>query len=822
MTDVETILSRVLDRGRASEADARALVCSDINQGLLTAAAELRDRQHSEIVTYSRNVFIPLTHLCRDVCHYCTFAQTPSSRQTAYLSPDDAVRIAERGARAGCTEVLFTLGDKPELRYRGAREQLKRRGHASTVSYLAEVAERVTRETGLLAHLNPGVVGADDLRALRRVSVSQGLMLESASERLCQKGGPHYGSPDKNPHSRLETIRLAGELAIPYTTGILVGIGETRAERIESLLRLRELHDRHGHIQEVIIQNFCAKPGTKMSAAPEPSLDEQLWSIAIARLLFGGEMSIQTPPNLQAGDLECFIDAGINDWGGVSPVTPDYVNPEAPWPHLDALRASTRSAGKTLVQRSAVYPGYIFPQADWLDPEQRARTLAMVDSQGYARGNSWSPGSSVRPPPLERSIAGSRWRDSDLLAGAISKAMDGEDLGEMEIVRLFNARGPSFDRVREAADQLRHQVVGDVVSYVVNRNINYTNVCYFRCSFCAFSKGRTSDKLRGRPYDLHIDEIVRRTGEAWQRGATEVCLQGGIHPSYTGETYLRICRSIKGAYPDIHIHAFSALEVWHGAETLGISVADFLRRLRDAGLQTLPGTAAEILDDEVRAGICPDKISTRQWLDIMEAAHEIGLPTTSTIMFGHVDYPWHWARHLLHLRALQKRTGGFSEFVPLPFVHMEAPIFAGGGVRRGPTFREAVLMHSVARLALHPFLTNIQTSWAKMGPEGAAACLQSGANDLGGTLMNESISRSAGALHGEEMRPEKMESLIRSLGRDARQRTTLYGELPEERSRASFGAPSVAPILNDRVTRKKSGLDDYIGVLKPLHVNRDS
>jgi len=717
---------------------------------------------------------------------------------------------------------LFTLGDKPEQRYRSAREQLKRYGHRSTVSYLAEVAELVTRETGLLAHLNPGVVGADDLRGLRRVSVSQGLMLESASERLCQKGGPHYGSPDKDPQTRLETIRLAGELAIPYTTGILVGIGETRAERIESLLRLRELHDRHGHIQEIIIQNFCAKPGTKMSAAPEPSLDEQLWSIAIARLLFGGEMSIQTPPNLHAGDLECFIDAGINDWGGVSPVTPDYVNPEAPWPHLDTLRAGTRSAGKTLVERSAVYPNYIFPRADWLDPEQRARTLAMVDSQGYARGNSWSPGNTVRPPPLEKSIVGPRWRDSDSLAGVISKAMKGEDLGEMEIVQLFNARGPSFDRVREAADQLRRQVNGDVVSYVVNRNINYTNVCYFRCGFCAFSRGRASENLRGRPYDLRIDEIVRRTGEAWQRGATEVCLQGGIHPSYTGETYLRICRSIKDAYPDIHIHAFSALEVWHGAETLGVSVPEFLHRLRDAGLRTLPGTAAEILDDEVRARICPDKISTRQWLDIMEAAHDAGLSTTSTIMFGHVDRPWHWARHLLHLRALQKRTGGFSEFVPLPFVHMEAPIFARGGVRRGPTFREAVLMHSVARLALHPFLTNIQTSWAKMGPEGAAACLQSGANDLGGTLMNESISRSAGALHGEEMRPEKMESLIHSLDRDARQRTTLYGELPEERVRASFGAPGVAPILNDKVSRKKSGFNEYIGVLKPLHFNRDS
>jgi FO synthase len=822
MSKLESILSRVLDQGRVPEEDAMALVSNESLEPMLATAAELRDRQHGVYVTYSRNVFIPLTQLCRDVCHYCTFAQTPSRAKAAYIDPDEAVRIAEAGARAGCTEVLFTLGDKPELRYRSAREALKDFGHDSTVSYLVEVAERVTRETGLLTHLNPGVVGAEDLRALRRVSVSQGLMLESASERLCQKGGPHFGSPDKHPQARLQTIRLAGELAIPYTTGLLIGIGETRAERIESLLRLRELHDRYGHIQEIIIQNFCAKPGTKMSAAPEPSLDEQLWTLAVARLLFGGQMSIQTPPNLHAGDFECFIDAGINDWGGVSPVTPDYVNPEAPWPHLDTLRAGTRSAGKVLLERCAVYPAYIFPETRWIDPEQRARTIAMVDTQGYVREDSWSPGSLVQPPTLKKSIVAPRWRESDSLAGVISKAMNGEDLAESEIVQLFSARGPSFDRVREAADQLRHQVVGDVVSYVVNRNINYTNVCYFRCGFCAFSKGRNSENLRGRPYDLQIDEIVRRTSEAWSRGATEVCLQGGIHPSYTGETYLRICQSIVEACPDIHIHAFSALEVWHGAETLGLSVADFLQRLRDAGLRSLPGTAAEILDDEVRAIICPDKISTRQWLDIMAAAHDTGLPTTSTIMFGHVDHPKHWARHLLHLRTLQKQTGGFTEFVPLPFVHMEAPIFARGGVRKGPTFREAVLMHSVARLALHPFLTNIQTSWTKMGPEGAKVCLQAGVNDLGGTLMNESISRAAGALNGQEMPPEEMESLIRSLGREPWQRTTKYGELPVERVGAAFGAATLAPIVNSGIQRYKADFKGTIGVPKPLQLDRNT
>lgn len=772
---MEINLSQVIDRGRASEEEIQSLLSSDVSDSLLAAASELRDREHGEIITYSRNVFVPLTHLCRNVCHYCTFATPPRSGQTAYMSPDEVIAVAEAGAKAGCTEILITLGDKPELRYRRAREELDQYSQRSTISYLVEVAERITRETGLLPHVNPGVVTADELQALRQVSVSQGLMLESISDRLCQKGGPHHGSPDKNPQSRLQTIRLAGEQAVPYTTGILIGIGETRAERIESLLRLRELHDRYGHIQEIIIQNFRAKVGTKMAKAPEPSVDEHLWTIAMARLLFGGKMSIQAPPNLHEGKLDRFIDAGINDWGGVSPVTPDYVNPEAPWPQLDSLTVATALAGKTLVERTAVYPEYIFPRDHWLVPELRTRALAMVDAQGYVRTDPWSPGKAVSPPSLSSNVNRSPRQHNDSFAGLISKAMDGNDLDEDEVVRLFSARGHRFDRIRSAADQLRHEVNGDTISYVINRNINYTNMCYFRCGFCAFSKGKAARNFRGRPYNLGIEEIVRRTQEARDRGATEVCLQGGIHPSYTGNTYLQICHAIKAAFPDIHIHAFSALEVFHGAETLGISVRQFLRQLRDAGLHTLPGTAAEILDDEVRAYICPDKISTKQWLDIMKAAHETGLSTTSTIMYGHVDRPWHWARHLLHLRALQKQTGGFSEFVPLPFVHMEAPMYAKGGVRKGPTFREAVLMHSVARLVLHPFLTNIQTSWTKMGPQGALTCLQAGANDLGGTLMDESISRAAGALHGQEMRPEQMESLIRSIGRAPRQRSTTYG-----------------------------------------------
>jgi FO synthase len=630
-----------------------------------------------------------------------------------------------------------------------------------------------------------------DLEALRKVSVSQGIMLETASERLSQRGGPHFGSPDKHPARRLATIAAAGEAAVPFTSGILIGIGETRRERIEALLALRELHERHGHIQEIIVQNFRAKPGTKMADMPDPDEADHLWTIALARLVFGPAMNIQAPPNLMPDALETMIGAGINDWGGVSPVTPDHVNPEAPWPELDLLAERTAGAGKLLVERLAIYPGYVREPVRWLDPALRTPTLRVVDSQGLARTDNWTPGAGIEPP-----ARGARFAHPTLTAAVepiIARAIAGETLAERDIVTLFEARGEAFDRVCEAADALRREVNGDTVSYVVTRNINYTNICYFRCQFCAFSKGKLSENLRGRPYDLDWSEIVRRCEEAWDRGATEVCLQGGIHPEYTGATYLGICRTIKKALPGLHIHAFSPLEIWQGAKTLGRTLPDFLAELKEAGLSSLPGTAAEILDDEVRGIICPDKIKTDEWLQVMEAAHNVGLRATVTIMYGHVDRYEHWARHLLRVRALQARTGGFTEFVPLPFVPMEAPMYLKGTARLGPTFREAVLMHAVARLALHPLIPSIQTSWVKLGAAGAAACLNAGCNDLGGTLMNESISRAAGASFGQEMPPEAMEELIRSLDRTPRQRTTLYGDAPAERRAASFDA---APLLD--------------------------
>ena len=751
---------------------------------LESQAAQLRDSAHGDLITYSRKVFIPLTQLCRDVCHYCTFAHPPKKGERAYLTPDEVIAVARAGAEAGCKEALFTLGDKPELRYSVARRELAELGHDTTLSYLAAVAKLVHDETGLLPHLNPGILTAEDVAALRAVSVSQGIMLESLSERLCQKGMAHHGSPDKQPSVRLETLRLAGEAAVPFTTGILIGIGETRLERIESLLAIRELHVRYGHIQEIIIQNFRAKPGTRMAAAPEPDLDELRWTIAAARLIFGAEMNIQAPPNLSPGGLAPLIGAGINDWGGVSPVTPDFVNPEAPWPHLDVLAEQTADSGKRLCERLALYPAYTRDAGRWLAPAMHTAILQASDSEGLARTEEWSPGTTQDLPLTEKHTPPAPTSE---LRRTLAKATYGKELSEAEICALFAARGSGFDAVCEAADKLRAEVSGEVIRYVVNRNINYTNICYFRCQFCAFSKGKMSENLRGRPYDLDHSEIARRVSEAWQRGATEVCMQGGIHPDYTGQTYLDICRTVKDAAPDMHIHAFSPLEVWQGAETLGVPLEQFLHDLKAAGLGSLPGTAAEVLDDEVRAIICPDKINTAQWLEVMETAHEVGLRTTSTIMYGHVERPQNWA---------QAQTGGFTEFVPLPFVHMEAPIYLKGRARKGPTYREAILMHAVARLALHPHIKNIQTSWVKMGPDGSRACLQAGANDMGGTLMNETITRSAGAAWGQELSPNQMEELISSIARTPLQRTTLYGPVPGEREAASRVAIPLDPVVN--------------------------
>jgi FO synthase len=766
---------------------------------LLANAAQLRDAGHGRIITYSRKVFIPLTRLCRDVCGYCTFATTPHRIPAAYLGPDEVLAIARAGQAAGCREALFTLGDKPELRYAAARRALQELGFESTWEYLAAMCDLVIRETGLLPHVNAGVMSEYEIGVLRGVSVSQGIMLENVSSRLCDPGGPHFGSPDKRPEIRLEMIAAAGRQRVPFTSGILIGIGETRAERVQSLLALRNLHAKHSHLQEVIIQNFRAKPGTRMSESAEPTLEDLMWTAAVARHILGPAANIQVPPNLSYGEYPKLLAAGINDWGGVSPVTVDHVNPEAPWPHLDRLERATEEHGFALAQRLAVYPEYALDSLSWQTAGMAKRVLSEIDSLGLARTDAWAVGRDGVPPRGVR-----RPGRSSNLDAILRRSERGDGLQQDEIVRLFSGWGSEVDEICDAADRLRRSACGDVVGYVVNRNINYTNVCSYHCQFCAFSKGKLGGSLRGPAYDLSLDEIARRSTEAWARGATEVCMQGGINPGYTGETYLEIVRSVKSAVPGMHVHAFSPLEVSQGAATLGITVPRFLERLQRAGLGTLPGTAAEILDDEVRAILCPDKLSTREWIDVVESAHRVGLKTTATIMFGHVERPRSWARHLLELRDLQARTGGLTEIVPLPFVHMEAPIYLKGRARKGPTWRECLLMHAVARLALHPLITNVQGSWVKLSPAGAATMLRAGANDLGGTLMNESISRAAGTRHGQEFAPEQMEDLIVSAGRVPRQRTTLYQGAAAERRACSLGAAALTEPVFTPLLRKRS------------------
>ncbi len=782
------------------DAKTKELLLGDDLHALMQAAREERDAAFPALITYSPKVFIPLTKACRDVCHYCTFAKPPTRGQRVYLTEEEVLEIAQKGVATGCREALFTLGEKPELRYRAARAELEELGFSSTVDYLAHVAALVRDRTGLLPHLNPGTLTADEFRKLRSAGASMGMMLETTSWRLSERGGPHFGSPDKNPDIRLATLEAAGEAQVPFTTGILIGIGETRAERIDALLKIRDAHARHGHIQEVIVQNFLPKADTKMHAFPPADPLDHQWTIAVARLILPADISLQAPPNLAAGTGAELIEAGINDWGGVSPVTIDHVNPEAPWPNLERLADITESCGKTLAPRLTVYPNYIQNAERWIDAQMRKPVLRASNADGLAFEGDWVPGSLETPPPVRRKGV------VDEKIKAVLDLPPGAPFSEDEIVALFSARGAAFHAVCAHADRLREKVNGERVHYVVTRNINYTNVCTYGCRFCAFSKGKTHEELRGPAYDLDLKEFARRVREAWSRGATEICLQGGIHPAYTGDTYLQLLRAAKEAAPDIHIHAFSPLEIWQGAATLGLSPAEFLSRLKSEGLSSLPGTAAEILDDEIRNLIAPDKINTDQWFSVMRDAHRLGLKSTATIMYGHVEQPVHWARHLLQLRAHQLEYGGFTEFVPLPFVALEAPIFLHGQSRKGPTWREAVLMHAVARIVFHGVIDHVQTSWVKMGPEGAAFCLNAGADDMGGTLMNESITRAAGAVHGQEFAPWQMEAMIRHAGRAPHQRTTLYNPATEERRQRAMQAAPLDAMVNTPLKKHRIGL----------------
>jgi len=758
---------------------------------LLSEACRVRDRRYGRRVTFSPKVFIPLTMLCQDRCGYCTFAKPPARLSEAYLSPEQVLAIARAGAKAGCHEALFTLGERPELRYPTAAAWLDEHGFASTIDYLAECCRLVTAETGLLVHSNAGALLTDELAQLRNVAVSQGMMLESLVASLAC----HRVSPDKAPARRLATLEAAGALEIAFTTGILVGIGETRADRLVALRAIAASHARHGHVQEVIVQNFLPKSGTAMQASAPCPAEEHLWSIAAARLVLPAEIHLQAPPNLTE-DFSTLLGAGIDDWGGVSPVTADHVNPERAWPALERLREVTERHGHVLAPRLAVHPEWAGTR--FVAEDLGHAVLDLSDAEGLARDCDWCSGGGMLPPRLlPESWFGPAYRPRRLDRPALSNlvvtsgqagagddvgevlagVLAGQEAGEDEIVTLFRARGPQVLAVAEVADELRRQAVGDVVTFVANRNINYTNICTFKCRFCAFSKGPLSLNLRGNPYLLGLDEITRRVLEAEAAGATEVCLQGGIHPDFDGNYYLEVLKAVRAASERIHIHAFTALEVSEGARRLGEPLQLYLQRLRDAGLRTLPGTAAEILDDEIRAILCPDKVDTEQWLEVHRVAHGVGLRSNVTIMFGAVEQPRHWARHIVRTRALQKQTGGFTEFVPLPFVHMASPIYLQKKARRGPTFRETLLMHAVARIAYDGWIPNIQASWVKIGLEGAKQLLVSGCNDLGGTLMDENISRAAGGQHGQLMEEADFRDLAESVGRRLEQRTTLYGRV---------------------------------------------
>ena len=742
---------------------------------LMQKAKEVRG-DDKKVITYSKKVFIPLTELCRDVCHYCTFAKAPKKLDAPYLEPDQVLAIAEQGKAQFVKEALFTLGEKPEMRYQVAKDHLEKLGFETTIEYLGSMSKLVYEETGLLPHLNPGNMTLLEMEKLREYSVSMGIMLESSSERLCGKRGPHFGSPDKQPAMRLQTMKNAGKLRIPITTGILIGIGETIEERIQSLLDIKNLHKEYGHIQEVIIQNFIPKENTRMKKHSPASKEDLLWTLSAARIIFGKDMNIQCPPNLNSDYLDQILDCGINDWGGVSPITIDHVNPESPWPQIEQLEKITNNKGMELVERLAIYPEYIEDQS-WYDKNLHSGILELSDSSRYGRHDQWRCGESLSIPASGKHDLWVNKKSGDVsyeIKKILDKSIHGFDLDHDEITKLFHTRGDDYHLVLNHADRLRQKINGDEVTYVITRNINYTNICKYSCHFCAFSKGKTKENLRGKPYLINNDEVADRALEAWSKGAHEVCLQGGIHPHYDGYTYIDICKAIKERVPEIHIHAFSPLEVTHGASSLGLPIGEYLQKLKEAGLSTMPGTAAEILDDAVRENICPDKLTSEEWINVIKTAHRVGIKTTSTIMFGHTEKPSDWSTHLIKLRDLQKETGGITEFIPLPYVSMESPMYKRGNSRPGPTFNEVLLMHAVSRIALNPHIKNIQASWVKLGKEGALSCLNAGVNDMGGTLMNESISRAAGSIHGQEFEASRMEEFIRNSERRPQLRNTIY------------------------------------------------
>jgi FO synthase len=821
---VDHSLRRALRRatdGKALDVDEAATLLAARNDALdelLAIAggirdAGLRDAGRPGVITFSKNVFIPLTRLCRDRCHYCTFATVPHRLPAAFLERDEVLDIARAGAEQGCKEALFTLGDRPEERWPAARKWLDERGYESTLDYVRACAIAVLEETGLLPHLNPGVLSWADLQRLKPVAASMGMMLETTATRLwSEPGGPHYGSPDKEPAVRLRVLEDAGRVGVPFTTGILIGIGETLPERADSLFAIRRVTREYGHIQEVIVQNFRAKPDTAMRGMPDAELTDLAATVAVARILLGPRARIQAPPNLIAGEYDLLLRAGIDDWGGVSPVTPDHVSPERPWPQIDELRERSAAAGFALSERLAIYPEYVQRGDPWLDPRIMPHVSALALPDGLANpdaalvGRPWQePDDSVPTgrTDLHETIdttgrTGDRrgdfdnvygdWAavaghvtapdtpstDSDVLAGLKLAATDPAALllpaHEDAAVALFNADGAALDELCRIADELRQAAVGDDVTYVVNRNINFSNVCYVGCRFCAFAqRERDADAYR-----LSVEQVADRAEEAWRAGATEVCMQGGIDPKLPVTAYADLVRGVKERVPGMHVHAFSPMEIVTAASKAGMSIRDWLTMLREAGLDTIPGTAAEILDDDVRWVLTKGKLPAATWVEVISTAHELGIRSSSTMMYGHVDHPRQWLGHFRVLADVQDRTGGFTEFVALPFVHTNAPIYLAGIARPGPTWRENRAVHAMARILLHGRIANIQCSWVKLGDEGTVAMLKGGCNDLGGTLMEETISRMAGSDNGSARTVAQLRAIAAAAGRPARERTTAY------------------------------------------------
>ncbi len=798
---------------------------------LCAVAARVRDAGllaagRPGVVTYSPKVFIPITRLCRDRCHYCTFVTTPGHLEraggAAYLSPDEILELARKGADLGCTEALFTLGDRPEDRWPEARAWLDAAGYDSTLAYVRAMAVRVLEETGLLPHLNPGVMSWEVMNRLKAVAPSMGMMLETTSRRLFEeKGEAHHGSPDKDPAVRVRVLEDAGRLSIPFTTGLLIGIGEDLTERAESIFELRRVARQFGHVQEVIIQNFRAKPDTAMRHTDDLGLEEYLAAIAVSRVVLGPKVRLQAPPNLVDVD-ECqqLLGAGVDDWGGVSPLTPDHVNPERPWPSLDRLRSVTATAGFELRARLTAHPEYVLTGEPWIDPRVSAHVAALADDDGLLRAGVRPTGLPWQEPDGGFAVAGTgrtdlhasvdtEGRTSDRRSdfdevygdwdelkdsmvrsqehqegaplrasglGASGRAAlaaaerDPGNLSDEHALTLMTAEGELLEQVCRLADDLRRETVGDAVTYVVNRNINFTNVCYVGCRFCAFAQRRTDADA----YSLSLDQVADRAEEAWGLGATEVCMQGGIDPELPGTAYFDLAAAVKTRVPQMHVHAFSPMEIVNGSSRTGLSFEDFLIKARESGLDTIPGTAAEILDDEVRWVLTKGKLPTSTWIDVVSTAHRVGIRSTSTMMYGHVDNPRHWVQHLRVLSRIQDETGGFTEFVPLPFVHTSSPIYLAGVARPGPTLRDNLAVHAMARILLHGRIDNIQTSWVKLGVEGTRAMLRAGANDLGGTLMEETISRMAGSEHGSAKTVEELVEIGTGIGRPVVQRGTTY------------------------------------------------